>query len=389
MQLFSNNNQKNKKTPNNNASQDFIEGRISSFSIAIISTNKQLIDNIRSILFLYNVLSIEVFLLGLDEIKEDTRWTDFDIFIIDINNEYDAEKISANINRFIPIKSTTILVGENDSIMFADLLAKKGIHFLLKDKQLEQIPNILFLRSTTPPGSSKRIGSVVTFLACKGGIGTSSLIVHILKNISQSTSYPILYIQGATTSQNADFLFETPIDKDGLFTHVDKSIQVKIEQDDETGKYDYLDSGSFNITILEQNIGLHSTVNKLENIINLSNIIFLVINRDPYSIKIAKNTLEEINRMVQKDNLIQNKRFLICVNDDKPIDKKSSLQDIDIEEYLGKPINFVRKYIPTQEKFKKAYETPEIESIAAAVIGIDRRNKKNSVLTSFITKKKK
>ncbi|WP_392560895.1 hypothetical protein RHO12_06730 [Orbus sturtevantii] len=389
MQLFSKNNQKNTIISADNASQDFIEGKISSFSVAIISTNKQLIDNIRAILFLYNVLSIEVFSLDLNGIKEDTRWRDFDIFIIDIAQEKDAEKIAADINRFIPIRSTTILVGENDSIIFADLLTKKGIHFLLKDKQLEKIPDILFLRSSTPPGSSKRIGSVVTFLSCKGGIGTSSLIVHVLKNISQSTNYPILYIQGATTSQNADFLFEMPIDKEGLFTQIDQSLQVKIEQDDEIGEYGYLDSGSFNITILDQNIGLHSCVNKLESIVNLSNIIFLIVNRDPYSIKVAKNALEEVNRMKQKDNHIQNKRFLICINDNLPVDKKSSLQNVDIEEYLGKPINFTRKYIPSQEKFKKSYLDAEIESISAAVIGIEKEHKKHSTFSSFIAKKKR
>lgn len=388
MQLFSNNKNKDDKSDNN---QEFVSGRISSLSVAIMSNNQALIDDIRAILFLYNVLRIEVLPLEFDEIKEDTRWSEFDIFIIDIRNARDAEEISSTINRYIPIKATTVLIGENDSIIFADILSKKGIHFLLKDKQLEQIPNILSSYSTGTSGSSKRTGSVVSFLGCKGGVGNSSLIVHVLKNISSITNYPILYIQGASTSPNADFLFELPINKDGVITPIDDSIQVKIEQESEIGHYDYLDSGSFNITILDQNIGLHSSFNRLENIIKLSNIVFLVVNRDPYSIKVAKMALEEINQLSQKDNLIQNKRFLVCVNENQPFDKKSSLQDIDISEYIGKPIDFIRHYIPVNEKFKKAHTSSEIRNISAAVIGIDKEKEKTStpMLSLFKSKKSK
>ncbi|WP_392564693.1 hypothetical protein RHO13_04545 [Orbus wheelerorum] len=387
MQLFSTNKNNTKLFTNNN--QGFIDGKLSSLRIAIVSTNTQLINDIRAILFLYNALSIEVLSLEFDDMSENNQWVNFDIFIIDIKKTHDAEKISTTINRFIPIKASTILIGENDSITFAELLAKQGIYFLLKDKQLERIPNILSLHSSTQTKPSKRVGSVISFLACKGGIGTSTLIVNLLKNISKSINYPILYVQGSTTSQNADFLFETPIDKDGLATQVTDSLQVKIEQDDEIDKHDYLDSGSFNITILDQNIGLRSYGNKLEGIISLSNIIFLIINRDPYSIKVAKDALEQINNMVQKDSLIQDKRFLICLNDNKPIDKKPSLQNIDIEEYLGRPIDFTCKYIPTEEKLKKAYLTKEIENIATAVIGLDNKNKKHSFLMPFINKMKK
>ena len=382
MQLFSSNDKK--KSSNNNATnQEYVEGRISGFKVAIVSTRESIIDGIKSILYLYNVLSIEVISLEIDDINENPRWSEFDIFIIDINNNQNAEEISAIINRYIPIKASTILVGNNDSISFADILSKKGIHFLLEKNQFERIPELLYSRSTSAENLSKRIGSVVTFLGCKGGIGTSSLIVHILKKITKSTQYPILYVQGASTSRNADFLLEKPIDKGGSVTDIDEMLKVKIEQDDEMGKYDYLDTSSFNISILDQNIGLYSCYKNLENIINLSNIIIFVVNRDPYSIKVAKNALDEINRIGQKNKLILNKRFLVCVNDNQPFDKKSSLQDADIEEYLGRQIDFTRKYIANSEKFKKSYTSNEISEISAAVIGVVKNSKNNNPRSIF------
>lgn len=388
MQLFGNNNQKEKKALADNK-KEIVEGQISRFSVVIVSTRKSIIDNVRSILFLYNVLSIEIVALEFEDIKEDPRWSEFDVFIIDIDKNDNAEEISGNINRYLPIEATIMLIGSNDSILFSDVLLKKGIYFLTENAELDQlarIPDILYKRSQSPSDSSKRVGSVVTFLSCKGGIGNSSLIVHVLKNISQSTKYPILYIQGASTSRNADFLFEMPIDKDGTLANINDSIQVKIEQDEEMWKYDYLNTGSFNITILDQNMGLNSSLAQLKNVIDLSNIIFIVINRDPYSVKVAKTILEDISRTSQKNSLIINKRFLICVNENQPFDKNNALQDIDIEEFLGRPIDFTRKYIANSEKFKKAYNSAEIAAIASAVVGESQKEEKSRSLFSLMKK---
>lgn len=387
MQLFGNNGQKNKKTITGTASREFIEGRISGYSVAVISTRANFIKSIRSILFLYNILNIEIIQLDFDEVTESVRWNAFDIFIIDIGNKSDAERIAEDVNRYIPIRATTILIGNNDSILFAEHLMKKGIHFLLEDKQSENIPNILYLRSVTPPGSSLRTGSVISFLGCKGGIGTSSLTTHVIKNISQSTNYPILYIQGASTSHNADFLFETPIDKDGVFTKVDDSIQVKIEKSEEQWDYSYLKSGSFNITFIDQNMGVSSSQSYLESIVNLSNIIIIVINREPYSIKVAKTIIENINRMAQKEVQILNKRFLVCLNDNQPFDKNNSLRNEDIEEFIGHAIDFNRKYVANADKFKKAYNSAEIDLIASSIIGSKTKDEKKRLGLTMLKKK--
>lgn len=177
-----------------------------------------------------------------------------------------------------------------------------------------------------------------------------------------------------------------PIDKDGTLANINDSIQVKIEQDEEMWKYDYLNTGSFNITILDQNMGLNSSLAQLKNVIDLSNIIFIVINRDPYSVKIAKTILEDISRTSQKNSLIINKRFLICVNENQPFDKNNALQDIDIEEFLGRPIDFTRKYIANSEKFKKAYNSAEISAIASAVVGESQKEEKSRSLFSLMKK---
>lgn len=387
MQLFGNDNKKEKNLLTEQPTKDFVIGRISGFRVVIVSQRVPLIDKIREILFLYNVLTIEVLKLSLSDLKESTSWSQFDIVILDIQDENNAEYLSEMVNRYLPIQATMILIGSYDSILFAELLMRKGIYFLMEDRQLDKIPDILHTRSVTPPGSSKRIGSVVTFLACKGGIGTSSLVVHTIKNISSLTNHPILFIQGASTSPNADFLFETPISADGTFTQIDDSLQVKIEKTSQAWNYDDLDSGQFNITVIEQNMGLASSLPHLDHIISLSNVIFIVINRDPYALRVAKNILDEIARSATKNTELLNKRFLLCLNENVPFDKKSSLQDIDIEDFLGKKIDFVRKYIGNVDKFAKAFKSAEVNAISAAIIGRHKDTKK--VKKSFLFSSKK
>jgi pilus assembly protein CpaE len=385
MQLFGN---KKDLNESKDSSQEFVVGRISGFQVAILSKRSELIEKIRSVLFLYNVLGMEVIPLELSELKEDPCWSNYDVVILDIKDEDDAELLSENVNRCIPIQASTILIGSHDSIQFSEFLLKKGIHFLLESSQLEKIISILNLRSVTPPGSSQRVGSVVTFLGCKGGIGTSSLVVHVLKNISKLTNYPILYIQGATTSSNADFLFEMPIPQDGSLTNVESGLQVKVENSDSAWKYDELNSGQFNITFIDQNMGLSSSIRHLDDIITISNIIFIVINRDPYSIKVAKKILEEISRSTVKKAEFLNKRFLICLNDNTVYDKKNALRDEDIEEFLERSIDFKRKYIAKISNFKKAANSGEIKEISSAIIGNKKAQKDKSKKSFSILKRK-
>ena len=387
MQLFGN--KQDTDSSSNSPSQEYVVGRISGYKVAIVSKRTELIEKVRSVLFLYNILGMEIISLALSELKETPNWNQFDAIIVDIENADDAEQISETINRCIPIQATTVLVGSYDSIQFSEFLLKKGIYFLLENSQLEKIPDILHKRSMTPPGSSQRVGSVITFLGCKGGIGTSSLVVHTLKKISDLTNYPLLYIQGATTSSNADFLFEMPIPDDGSLIDVGNSLQVKVETNEKAWNYKDLNSGEFNITIIDQNMGLASSFKHFEEIITFSNIIFIIINRDPYSIKIAKKMLTEITRASATNFDLLNKRFLICLNDDVPYDKKSALRESDIEDFLERKIDFTRKFIPNIGKFKKANDSAEIKEIAAAIIGNKAMDDKQQKTFFSLLRKKK
>ncbi|ORF60179.1 hypothetical protein B5804_08700 [Gilliamella apicola] len=79
--------------------------------------------------------------------------------------------------------------------------------------------------------------------------------------------------------------------------------------------------------------------------------------------------LTEISRASTTNFDLLNKRFLICLNDNVPYDKKNALRDSDIEDFLERKIDFVRKFVPSIDKFKKASESAEIKEIAAAIIG--------------------
>ncbi|WP_176702131.1 hypothetical protein, partial [Gilliamella sp. Fer1-1] len=121
----------------------------------------------------------------------------------------------------------------------------------------------------------------------------------------------------------------------------------------------------------------------------ISNIIFIVINRDPYSIKVAKKILEEISRSTAQKTEFLNKRFLVCLNDNTVYDKKNALRDDDIEEFLDRNIDFKRKFISKVSNFKKAANSSEVKEISSAIIGNKSIQNDKSKKSFTILKRKK
>jgi len=99
--------------------------------------------------------------------------------------------------------------------------------------------------------------------------------------------------------------------------------------------------------------------------------------------------LTEISRATTTNYDLLNKRFLICLNDNVPYDKKNALRDSDIEDFLERKIDFVRKFVPSVDKFKKASESAEIKEIAAAIIGNKATNDAHQKTFFPLLKKKK
>ena len=99
--------------------------------------------------------------------------------------------------------------------------------------------------------------------------------------------------------------------------------------------------------------------------------------------------LTEITRASATNFDLLNKRFLICLNDDVPYDKKSALRDSDIEDFLERKIDFTRKFIPNIGKFKKANDSAEIKEIAAAIIGNKAMDDKQQKTFFSLLRKKK
>lgn len=381
MKLFNDVSEEKKDNPQ----QERIEGKISLYRVAILSQNEERIARIKSILVLYNILRIQVFSVDITDDKKPTSLDEFDVVLIDIGNIEDVEFIHHYLFQSVPINSMVYVIGNSDSISFANALEKYGIQYLAGDVQLDDLPMLLWHGQNE---IKKRQGNIITFLGCKGGVGTSQLAIQIVQTIHQQTKLPILYVQGASGSADLDFILETPLDKDGTTNQLSDNLNIRIEAANNAWHFDDESTYQFNLVVFDHNVNNSLSASHLTNVFNSSNTIIVVINRDAYSIKMAKTIIEERSRLIARQANIADKRFMICVNDNKPFTKNNMLTNAEIEEFIEHPIEFKRSYISSNKKLKLAVNSKEIKEIAALLIGADK-NKIKSLPSSGEAPKKK
>ncbi|QIQ21310.1 hypothetical protein IPMB12_06185 [Zophobihabitans entericus] len=367
--------------------KDRIEGKISLYKVAIVSENPERVERLKSILVLYNIVRIQVFEINFALLKDEVELDEFDVILIDIDTNDDVEFISAYLTQYIPVNSIAYVIGSNDSISFAHELEKKGIKYLLNDVQIDNLPMLLWQGKNE---IQKRQGNIITFLGCKGGVGTSQLAYHTVKAISRISKIPMLLVQGGSGSFDMDFIVEKPIEKDGSIVELDDNLSVRIEPS--KPGWDFKDDSiyKFNLVVFDHNLNSILSVPQLNNVFAVSNTVIVVINRDPYSIKVAKSILEERNRIIMRDDQLADKRFFICLNDNKPFNKKEMLADEDIAEFLEHPIDIKQGYFASNKKLQEAHTSKEVKSIATLLIGISESPRKllNKLTTNGNKKKK-
>jgi pilus assembly protein CpaE len=352
-----------------------IEGKISRYKVAIVSTNTTLVEKIRSILVLYNIVRIQVFDVDFADLREKVKLDEFDVVLIDIGRNTDVEFISAYLTQYIPVDCIAYVVGNNDSISFAYELEKKGIKYLLNNIQLDNLPMLLWEGKNK---ESKRQGNIITFLGCKGGVGTSYLAYNTVRGIYSLSKIPMLFVQGASGSSDIDFIVEEPVEKDGSIVQLKNNISVRIEPVETAWNYKDDSTSKFNLIVFDHNLNNNLSVSQMNNVFLSSNSVILVINRDPYSIKVAKSIIEERGRIIARDESIADKRFFICLNDNHPFNKKEMLSDEDIEEFLERKIDLKQRYYPSPKRLKDGDTSKDIRTIATLLIGIDGHSSRHS-----------
>ncbi|OOF76955.1 pilus assembly protein [Rodentibacter caecimuris] len=352
--------------------------------IVVISSDKDMATRIAELLRTRALENIEIINKNLFDISniaissEDT----FGV-IVDLEEENDAKIITDKIYSIIPQSVWCCVIGKSDSIALSQQLLNKGILYFHASSQINQMVENVAAGVDIP---TVRNTVKVSVLSCKGGIGATLISSHIANQIALNKKVPVLLAQGKNGSQDLDLLFDKKLQGDiveyshnfDLFSGVPSDLSTTV-----TDKYNFIiyDQPIFNVK-----------KDDLPKFFEHSNNFLLIVERRIASLRVAKQFLEECERMRN----MQGKpiRTFICISDSR-LETSKLMVKTDIETLLGSPVDAVipvlknigTKNILSVNLGRKGRK--EIEALMMKVIGSvsrtgNKAKEKSGFFSSFV-----
>lgn len=312
--------------------------------IVIISPRREVMSEIASQLLMHNLKNVVEYEADFFTLQDDSIAHNALAVIIDIVNVSDIEQINETLTLLIPAASRQVLIGNSDSIAFAQELTRFGVTYLHAGSQLAQLAELIQEQNRS---QSARTTMNISVLGCKGGAGTSTVAYRLFQSAGMLSSIPVLLVQGASGSNDLDLLMARALPRDGSICQTGTHQAVRIETLDGAWNYDDAHYNRFNLVFFDH--GVYTQPHeRLEMVISESHTIILVITRELAALRVAKTVMDE-NRRIMLTRPARELRILICLNENHPA-HGDELKDEDIEEYLGCKIFTVNPYSIKNDK---------------------------------------
>lgn len=332
MKLFFDTNSNNKKTTVTSQKKKITQ------PILIISPRPDVMSDIISQLLMHHLADVIPHEADFFTMNDNPAASDAIAVIVDIGDADNVELITQMVALLIPVSAKPILVGNNDSIRFAQALMMAGVNYRHIGSQLAQLPDLI---RDPIPAAHNRSMLKISILGCKGGAGASTVAYQLFKAAGMLTSIPMLLVQGCSGSRDLDLLLAKALPNDGSIADLTAHQSVKMETCDAAWLYEDTAFNRYNLAFFDH--GIHTHVEQqLEQVFMQSHAIVLVISRALASLRVAKNILEEHKRFLLA-NPLREVRILLCLNESHP-KNTDELANTDIEEYLGLTIFSINTY---------------------------------------------
>lgn len=275
--------------------------------VVLISARSSWINDICSQLIMKNVSNIETIEKRVVEADTLDIPPSAHTVIVDIEQFTDSQQIIAKIKMLLPGTANCLLVGDSDSIVLSRKFAEAGMSYLLYPSQLTDI--VQSVNDSSREITNKRLAIRISLLGCKGGVGTSTLAYHLASYIAENNRVPVLLVQNGGGSQDMDIIADHEMD-DGI-TDITSYLAVKKDSRNQRDDFSERLLTRYNFVIFDCPV-YNLEKEQVEQILNQSDCVVLVISHDLSTVRVAKMVLET-NRFLQT---IQNgvKREFVCLN---------------------------------------------------------------------------
>ncbi|MDG3085977.1 type II secretion system protein Z [Vibrio hannami] len=145
-----------------------------------------------------------------EDIKQYVRDRKVEIVILELNDSEDVIKDAEKVNHLLPNDASVIVVGSEDAISTIRNLKQLGFYYLFwpitKQELTEFVKGVAENRNRNKGLGKKRIAKQISFVGCKGGVGTTFLASEIGYVLSEDKSSSCVMVDNAYHGGNLDIM---------------------------------------------------------------------------------------------------------------------------------------------------------------------------------------
>lgn len=144
------------------------------------------------------------------DIKDHVRDTNVEIVILELNKSDNVIEDAEKVNHLLPNDASVIVVGSEDAISTIRNLKQLGFYYLFwpitKQELTEFVKGVAENRNRNKGLGKKRIAKQISFVGCKGGVGTTFLTSELGYVLSEDKSSSCVVVDNDYQGGNLDIM---------------------------------------------------------------------------------------------------------------------------------------------------------------------------------------
>ncbi|WP_034916619.1 hypothetical protein [Erwinia sp. 9145] len=278
----------------------------------LISPRSEVIDSVTTQFEMRGAGRLDKYQIGPDAFDTKMLSGEISYFIFDVQSAEECERFLDRIELLLSKETCCIAIGNIDSLLLASALQAKGIYYIFYHP--DQMPKLgQILDRQTDRMQWNRSSLKISMLACKGGVGNSTLSYHLAKKLVQVRQHSLLLVQGAGGTRNLDLIARGDIASDVI--KLQENLFALYEQREHRWDFTLPLYETYDFVLFDHTVH-NAEVNEIEHALNHTHCVILVCNHDLASVRNAKKVVDYNQHLQNNGSGV--KKIFVCFNEAQP-----------------------------------------------------------------------
>ncbi|MBM7038384.1 AAA family ATPase [Vibrio ulleungensis] len=348
--------------------------------------------------------------LKKDTLKQLTNNEQVEIVILELNESEDVSKEAEKFSHYLPNQASVVVIGKEDSISTIRNLKSLGFYYLFwpvnKQEYIDFFASVKENRERSAGISKSRKAKQISFIGCKGGVGTTLLCAETASYFANKKNMSSVVVDNAYQGGNLDIMlgyekFEKRDVRPGsMAVNLDEtSAQALLKKQtpmlsvlsltssdlENTDLKDYTKtvagyvSQSYNF-VFEDVSANASMIYSKRDLIDISDCIVLVFTPTVSALRDAAKIKKSLSSTIGEESPL---RIITVLNYTQP-EANASINHEDVEKYLDCQVDVVIPFVKKLDQqvltgkgivAQRNKASKAIEQLSALILGEQKKRK--------------